>query len=386
MRTKEDPPRRLRLSILADQLGSPVGGGRFIHGFITTLLSDPSLRAQFGGIDLVVTQKESVSSLGPLPPGVSVVTRRFPARWRLTPAAALFGYALPAADVAFGPFYYAFPSRSRVRVVTVHDLSSFNEQYHPPAHAQKVNAQVTRMVHECDGVVCISDTTLKEFGSRWPQLAHKAVMIYNGVSAEATRPSAPRVVSDRSILAVGTLEPRKNYPVLLDAFERLVQRQGAAAPGLTVVGNVGWMSESVERRLLALQSAGKCRWLRHASDEQLAEAYAQAGVFTYLSLSEGFGYPPFEAAFARCPMVLSSASSVGEIWSGHARCVDPLDVDGIVAAWTWALSLGAEARDAVAAGQERRAREFTWARAVTEYAAFWNGLARTDRSRRGRRA
>jgi glycosyltransferase involved in cell wall biosynthesis len=106
----------------------------------------------------------------------------------------------------------------------------------------------------------------------------------------------------------------------------------------------------------------------------LAEAYAKAGVFTYLSLSEGFGYPPFEAAYARCPMVLSSASSVGEIWSGHARCVDPLDVEGIVAAWKWALSLGGAEREAVVAGQERRAREFTWTRAVNEYLAFWGGL------------
>ena len=96
--------------------------------------------------------------------------------------------------------------------------------------------------------------------------------------------------------------------------------------------------------------------------------------FTFLSLSEGFGYPPFEAAFARCPMVLSNASSVGEIWSGHAKCVDPHDVEGIVAAWKWALELTPAQREAVVATQERRAREFTWSRAIHEYIAFWNRL------------
>ena len=74
-------------------------------------------------------------------------------------------------------------------------------------------------------------------------------------------------------------------------------------------------------------------------------------------------------------MVLSGASSVGEIWSGHARCVDPMDVEGIVAAWKWALSVNGAERESVVAGQERRAQEFTWNRAVNEYMAFWSGLA-----------
>jgi glycosyltransferase involved in cell wall biosynthesis len=144
------------------------------------------------------------------------------------------------------------------------------------------------------------------------------------------------------------------------------------------------MSEHVAQRLLALQAAGRCQWLRQATDEQLAAAYAKAGVFTYLSWSEGFGYPPFEAAYARCPMVLSSASSVGEIWSGHARCVAPQDVAGIVAGWKWALALKGAERETVVAAQAARAREFTWHRAVSEYMAFWEQLVRTHGATAGR--
>jgi len=322
MKTMQEAPIRLRLSILADQLGSPVGGGRFVQGFIAALLSDSSIVDRLGAVDIVVTQNESVSCLGPLPPRVSIVRRRFPTRLRHTPVAALFGYALPAADVAFGPFFYTFPLRARVRVVTVHDLSVFNEQYHPPVGARKIGAQLTRMVNDCDGVVCISDTTLREFKNHWPHHAHKAVMIYNGVSPSATQLHRPKPVPDRSILAVGTIEPRKNYPVLLDAFERLALEQGDTAPVLTVVGHVGWMSESAERRLLALQSAGRCQWLRNASDERLAEAYAKAGVFTYLSLSEGFGYPPFEAAYARCPMGWPRSVRRPAGRGGDCRCLE----------------------------------------------------------------
>jgi GT2 family glycosyltransferase/glycosyltransferase involved in cell wall biosynthesis len=359
---------------------SSVGGGRFIRGFLTALCSDPNLLKSFGKIYVLATQAEDVKCLGELPPCFSVVKRRFPGRLRYTPLARLFGLTLPAADIAFGPFLYSFPLRARARVITLHDLSLFNLQYHPTADALKRSAQLTKMVHECDGVVCISNAVYCEFKRRWPYLAHKAVMIYNGVSDFSTRVSAPPTVREHSILAVGTIEPRKNYPTLLDAFERLLHEQGDAAPLLTVVGNKGWLSDHVVQRLTMLEAAGRCRWLQNASDEQLRDAYGRAGVFSFLSLSEGFGYPPFEAALARCPMVLSNASSVGEIWSDYAKCVDPYDVESIVAAWKWAFVLTPPQREAVVARQERRAREFTWSRAVNEYMAFWSSLVCKDSS------
>ncbi|MHB1456387.1 MAG: glycosyltransferase family 4 protein [Armatimonadota bacterium] len=256
----------------------------------------------------------------------------------------------------------------------MHDLSCFDDRFHPKEKARKQALLLTKMAHDCEGIVCDSDSTLCEFQNRWPYLAHKAVRIYLGVSALDRRLSHPQTIPQRSILVVGTIEPRKNYPMLLGAFERLACELEDATPMLIVVGNTGWMSESVERRLLALQAAGRCRWLRDASDDQLAEAYSAATVFTYLSLYEGFGYPPFEAALSRCPMVLSSASSVGEIWSHHAKCVDPLNIEEIVAGWKWALSLNDAEREAVVAAQEKRAREFTWSRAMNEYLAFWNRL------------
>jgi glycosyltransferase involved in cell wall biosynthesis len=374
----------MKISILADQLGSPVGGGRFIHGFLTALFSDQNILDRLDHVCIVATQNESVAGLGPLPSRVSVVRRRFPGRWRQTVLARLFGYTLPDVDVAYGPFYYAFPCRAQVRVITVHDLSCFDERFHPAESARKTSALLTKMAHQCEGVVCDSDATLADFQSRWPQLAHKAVRIYLGVSDIGALRANPQPVREHSILAVGTIEPRKNYPTLLDAYDHLVHEQGGAAPMLMVVGNMGWMSERVGQRLLALQAAGRCQWLRQATDEQLADAYATAGVFTYLSWSEGFGYPPFEAAYAGCPMVLSSASSVGEIWSGHARCVAPQDVEGIAAAWKWALALKEAEREAVVAAQAARAREFTWSRAVNEYMAFWDKLVNKNGTAAGR--
>jgi glycosyltransferase involved in cell wall biosynthesis len=365
--------KRLSLSIQADQLSSSAGGGRFIRGLLSALFLEPGILDHFEQVYIVTTQNESVACLGPLPPRVSVVKRRFPSRLRQTLLERLFGYTLPVVDVTYGPFYHVFPSHSRARIVTIHDLSCFNDQYHPQDKAHKTISQITRMVHDCDGVVCISDTTLREFKTRWPYLAHKAVMIYNGVAPVSNQLNDSREVRERdhSIVAVGTIEPRKNYPIILDAFERLVYELGDDAPLLILVGNKGWMCDEVVPRISALQASGKCRWLQNASDEELSQVYNTAGVFTYLSLYEGFGYPPFEAAFAGCPMVLSNASSIGEIWSQSATCVDPMDIEGIVSGWKWALSLSTSQRETVADNQARRAKEFTWGRAVHQYLMFW---------------
>ena len=368
--------RGLRLSIQLDQLASPVGGGRFLRGFLAELLAEPDFRGQLEHLNLVATQQEAITALGNLPEWVTVVRRRFPVRWRNSFLAKLFGYlALPGGDVAYGSFYHVFPTRARARVITLHDLSFFNPLFHPDAMARTTADQVARMVHECEGVVCSSQDCLDDFHAHWPHLAHKATLVHCGVAPGEVTVSSQGLPRERVILVVGTLEPRKNYPAILDAFDLLVAEQGPEAPSLMVIGKKGWMSEGVECRLAALQAAGRCQWFQDASDELLAQAYDRAAVFSYLSLSEGFGYPPFEASFAGCPMVLSSASSVGEIWAGHAKCVNPRDLQAIVDGWKWALDLSPEEREVAIAAQLARAQEFTWRRCVEGYLAFWQRLA-----------
>ena len=177
------------------------------------------------------------------------------------------------------------------------------------------------------------------------------------------------------ILLVGTVEPRKNYDRVLDAFEYLLREESGERPDMAIVGRPGWMSDSVISRMVALERSGRFRWVRDADDAAVASLYRRATVFSYLSLYEGFGYPPFEAALAGVPMVLSNASAVGEIWGGHACCVDPVDVGGIVKAWKWALALEGAGRQEVVARQLRRAREFSWSRCVREYVRLYRELA-----------
>ena len=259
----------------------------------------------------------------------------------------------------------------------------FDERFHPADRRDEQIATLTASVNRANVVVTDSDAVLAECRERWPNVSGKFTRIYLGTGpvpkdgqGSAVEPAGQQ---RPYILTVGTIEPRKNYDAVFTAYEALVNELGDRAPDLVVAGRAGWMSQTTIDRLFTLVHTGRVHWLRDVSDGQLSGLYERAQVFTYLSLYEGFGYPPFEAAYAGTPMVLSSRSSIGEIWRDHACCVDPTDPAEIVRAWQWALSLNEEMRTAVLQRQARRAAEFSWKRCVQSYLDLYEELAHDSR-------
>jgi alpha-1,3-rhamnosyl/mannosyltransferase len=367
----------MKLSILADQLGGGAGGGRFTTGFLRALFSDSDALERFEKLFVLVTENQVTSGLGPLPPQARVIRRRFPSRLRHTFLAACASRLFPPADIAHGLFYYVFPTQGKRKIITLHDASFLSDIFHSPKHNEKILRLVTQQVEKCDAVVCDSKTVLLQIQKQWPQMAHKFSSIYLG--ADGLSRTGEANINDghnvATILAVGTIEPRKNYATLLDAYQHLRAELGHRSPHLVIVGQTGWMSEEVCRRLATAASRGELRWVQNTADIELARLYQNASLFTYLSFYEGFGYPPFEAAYAQVPMVVSSESSVGEIWSGYAKCVKPTDIHEIVSGWKWGLELIGRERQAVVELQKKRATEFTWKRCITEYMQLYEKLA-----------
>jgi glycosyltransferase involved in cell wall biosynthesis len=113
-------------------------------------------------------------------------------------------------------------------------------------------------------------------------------------------------------LSVGTLEPRKNYAVLLDAFEHFWARGGAA--DLCIVGRKGWNVDKLENRLLTHPELGRrLHWLAAASDDDLVHAYRNAAAVVCPSIAEGFGLPVAEGARMGCPVICSDIAVFREI-------------------------------------------------------------------------
>jgi alpha-1,3-rhamnosyl/mannosyltransferase len=166
------------------------------------------------------------------------------------------------------------------------------------------------------------------------------------------------------VLAVGTLQPRKNLEAALKAFERLGESHR-----LVIVGARGWRDDELLARVDSSPVAARIDLLGRVGDDELLTLYRGAGCLLYPSRAEGFGFPPLEAMACGTPVVCTAAGSLPEVTGDAAQIVDPDDHVGLAAAVERALTDPAPWR---AAGLER-VRQFSWERCahltVAAYAA-----------------
>jgi glycosyltransferase involved in cell wall biosynthesis len=168
------------------------------------------------------------------------------------------------------------------------------------------------------------------------------------------------------VLAVGTLQPRKNLEAALRAFERL-----GDAHRLVVVGARGWRDDELLVRVHGSPAAGRIELLGRVDDAELLALYRGAGCLLYPSRAEGFGFPPLEAMACGTPVVCTAAGSLPEVTGDAALVVDPDDDVGLADAVERVLADPAPWR---AAGLARVAR-FSWARCAELTAAAYAAAA-----------
>lgn len=253
-------------------------------------------------------------------------------------------------------------------VVTVHDLTAV---LFPEAHTARVRWSILpflgRSLASARRVVAISEATAADLSFHFPECRDRLRVVPNGVDARY-RPGDPDAIAatrrelgapDGYVLAVGTLEPRKNLPTLLTAWEALADADPHAPP-LVLVGGAGWETGSFRRRLAALEARGLVH-LGRVDDERLLALYQAASVFAYPSLYEGFGLPVLEAMACGVPVVTSDLSSLPEIAGRAALLVDPRDPRALAAALHRLLTTPTLATDLAARGREQAAR-YTWAK------------------------
>jgi glycosyltransferase involved in cell wall biosynthesis len=157
------------------------------------------------------------------------------------------------------------------------------------------------------------------------------------------------------ILAVGTVQPRKNYVRLMEACDPLAAQRDL---DLVIVGRPAWLSEAI---LMAAAQRPYVRLMGFFDDADLPALYRQAAVLAFPGVYEGFGFPPLEAMACGTPVVASTASSVPEVVGDAGLLVDPLNVPAWSAALTRLLDDQGLRMHLHQAGLARAAT-FTWAR------------------------
>jgi len=161
---------------------------------------------------------------------------------------------------------------------------------------------------------------------------------------------------ERFILVVGTREPRKNLPALVQAYRRMCKANETKL-GLVIVGRTGWNSEALEDDLRNHDEQIILTGFVPHSD--LVALYSLAEVFVLPSLYEGFGFPPLEAMACGCPVIVSNRGSLPEIAGDAAILIDPESQDSIVTAIRTVESNQLLREDLARRGMER-AKDFSW--------------------------
>ena len=257
------------------------------------------------------------------------------------------------ADVLHCPTFRGPLRPATPLVVTVHDLAVLR---HPEAFNRWTRTYsrltVPRVVRAAGRVIAVSEFTKREVVEVLG-VDESRVRVVPNAAADAFAPDGERTQGDY-VLAVGTLEPRKNLPRLARAARR-------ADVELRVAGARGWGSVRAEG----------ATFLGFVPDDELARLYRGALCVAYPSLYEGFGIPVLEALACGAPVVTSDGTAMAEIANGAAVLVDPRDEESIAAGIREAIAR----RDELARLGPEIARGFSWARSAELTASVYRELA-----------
>ncbi|MCS6846747.1 MAG: glycosyltransferase family 1 protein [Anaerolineae bacterium] len=256
-------------------------------------------------------------------------------------------------------------------VVTVFDLSFITQpQAHRPLNRVYLSLFTRWSCRRAARVIAISEWTKRDVVQHFGVAPEKIVAIPLGVDHDHFKPQPPEAIAafkaqhgigDHAIFYLGSLEPRKNLPRLIEAFSVLDSQSSIINLQLFVGGSPAWKYDEVFARIRQPGLEDRVRLIGRVSDEDLPKWYSACAVMAYPSLYEGFGLPPLEAMACGAPVVASNVTSLPEVVGDAGITVDPTDVRALAAALHRVLgddALRAELR----AKSLARAAQFTWQR------------------------
>ena len=295
-------------------------------------------RALYPADRLILASHRPLDGVDDLDVDVVVQSVGLRAVWMQTALPALIAQSQP--DISFFPNYLAPLAPIGRFAVTVHDLAIYT-------HAETFTFKkrilqqglLPVIAARADAIVVPSMSTRRDLLRLLP--ADPARVVHTPLAADprfstplcddvAARVDAALALPERFILAVGTLEPRKNLQRLISAFEQIAP----AAPDVALVlaGGKGWRDEGIRAALQASSARGRIHCTGYVDIDALQRLYERAEVLCYPSLYEGFGLPIVEAMACGTPVITSRGSSLDEVAGDAAIAVDPRSVEAIGAA------------------------------------------------------
>lgn len=246
-------------------------------------------------------------------------------------------------DIYFSPTSYITPSlmpKSIKTIITVHDLVAFIFPKHNKKAIILEKVFLKRALKKNPHVVTVSKNTQQDL-QRFFDYPKDQTTVINCASSSEFKPIPRKNLTsfaketelpEKFFLAVGTLEPRKNYETLIEAFAKFHKNNPDYE--LIIVGKPGWDYKKIYAQIENFQLKNYIHTLGYISTESLVSLYNLATALVFPTLYEGFGIPPLEAMQCGCPVICSNTSSLPEVVGDSALLIDPTKPEEIALALT----------------------------------------------------
>lgn len=307
-------------------------------------------------------------------------------------------------DVFFAPTSAIVPfllNKKIKTVLVVHDLVVWKRDQ---AFAKKHNPKATwiekitlpRAIKKASRIIAVSQSTKNDIQHFFKTSQGKIAVIgcaagdvYRPIDRESLEEYRKKNnIPERFILAVGTLEPRKNYEAIIKSFHRLHKKNPDLH--LSIVGGKGWhyrkifdlithLGIQMDNRMntqttIQENSEAKIHFFGYMKEEDLARLYNLAEVFAYPSFYEGFGIPPLEAMQSGCPVVVSNTSSLPEVVGDAGKKIDPHDLDALTNTLEEVLKKK-EVRKQMSQSGQIQAQKFSWKKTTNDILQLFHHIS-----------
>ena len=368
-----EPGTGVRVALDASAIPDPPGGaGRYVMALAAAL-------ARREDVELTVVSRTGDAARWPPPVAARAPALR-PLRLGWEQVGLPRGVRGLGVEVQHGPHYTMPLALGLPAVVTVHDLSFFTHpEWHDRTKVAFFRAAIRTSARRAAALVAVSQVTAALL-DRLVQPRAPVHVVPHGVDHARFRPDDPgdddgarsrAGVTGPYIAFLGTLEPRKDVPTLVRAFDRLARSR----PELTLVlaGARGWGMDAIDEAVASAVNADRIRLLGYVAEDDMPAVLRGASAVAYPSLEEGFGLPVLEALACGVPVVTTSGTVMEEVAGGAALLAPPGDVDRVAAALEAAIEGGPD-------GPERRrtgldvARRHTWEASASAHAEVYRSV------------
>ncbi len=286
-------------------------------------------------------------------------------------------------DIFHSPDFVLPPVAAARTVLTIHDLSfmRYPECSSPPL-LEYLMRSVPRSVARADLLLADSASTRQDLMELLGVPGERVRVVYAGVEGRFAPVEDKAVIGATLrrygiqrpyILGLGTLQPRKNFVRLIQAYDRL--RHAHHLPHQLVIGGGrGWLYEEIDACIERLGLQEQVRLIGFVQDDDLPALYTAADVFAFPSLYEGFGIPILEAMACGTPVVTATTSSLPEVAGDAALMVSPTDEEALADA-LWRALDDTALRDTLRRRGFDQVRRFTWEAAAQQLLASYTELA-----------